>query len=343
METIAATFTQGSIRRVRGIIAAAALLMAAAAPDALCGTDPGATNEISAVTNRFRPLKPTLIIDYEANYELLWIDFARVATATIRLTEGLWNSQPSGQWDPACLLELEVRTLQKTNEIDKARLYINKQTVCTLSLPDLHMIKYAKFSDERLRPYFGKNSSLRYVETYNFEGGSASYTHRDIASLTATTNMPGIETVEKQSRELDAVLARLNAAYEDKTSQASTNPCVRIHFSADGAARTFGIYTQPDRIQIPILDRKIDALHSAIKPEEAYQSSIKDFDMWCMPLRVLTKEMGDTNLQAFVEAGITNTILPVSGHYELFMGRITCTLTGIRTQTVETVLQPAEP
>jgi len=285
------------------------------------------THIISEVTERFRPSKPTLIMNYDVTYALMNIRLKRVANATLKATEGVWLSRCSNEWISACLIDFDVAS-PRTGDEDVC---LFKRTVSVLTLPDLKIITYAKHNDEFIKPLFQKGRHMKYVELYNFESATPTYRHHDLYTGLVETNLPGIADLAKQSNEVADVLHALFAAYHDKhrSSQSLEN---KIHFNVDGAVRTFTLDMKKGRTPSPVSPGKLSALYADIQPGKNSESRNESFSMWCVPFRELSRTTTDSDLMRLAETSLECSMLPLSGEYGLFLGAIQCNLINIFVQ-----------
>ena len=282
---------------------------------------------VSEVTGRFQPSKPAVVMSYDVTYELLHIRLKRVAGATMSATEGTWSGTTSNARTPACLIDFHVAS---PHSDDEDAVTLNKRTVSVLSLPDLKMITYAKENDEFIKPFFRKGRRMKYIEIYNFECGGVTYRHHDLVSGTVETNLPGMTDLARQSTEVADVLQTLYAAYRLQSGEeySVTN---KIHFNVGGVVKTFTLQMKKSRISVPLLARKLDALHSDIQPQDDGDSRNESFSMWCVPFREFAAKTRDPELKKLAATSLEYSMLPLSGEYSLFLGAIECTLTNIGT------------
>jgi hypothetical protein len=313
------------MRRVSVVLA---ILLTAASGLAHADDD---TNIVAEVIGRFRASKPGVVLHYEVTYALLRMRLMRVANATLQATEGAWHGGGSNEWTPACLIDFHVASPGAADGSKRDNVSLFKRTVSVLTLPDLRIITYAKVNDEYIKPFFGAGRRLAYVERYDFQSGGLTYRRRDFVSGAVETNLPGMADLAKQSTEVGDVLRTLNAAYRD-TADAKPPVANPVHFNVDGAVRTFALKMKRGRIWVPVLSRKLAALHADVSPEEDHGGRNESFSMWCVPFGAFSKETQDLELKTLGETSLECSMLPLAGEYSLFLGAIQCTLTGICTQ-----------
>jgi hypothetical protein len=287
------------------------------------------TNIITEVTGRFQASKPAVVMSYDVTYAFLHIRLKRVASATIKATEGFWRNSPSNELIQACLIDFEVASPRTGDDIS-----LFKRTVSVLSMPDLRIITYAKQNDEFIKPFLRKGRHMKYLEIYNFESGSLAYQHRDLISGTVETNLPGMADLARQSTEVADVLETLYIAYQEKPV-AIHSIISNIHFNVEGAVRTFSLRMTKGRTSVPVLSRKLPALYADIQPEKIGEDGNESFSMWCVPFGEFSKETADPKLKEFGETSLAYSMLPLSGEYGLFLGAIQCTLTNICVQPLK--------
>lgn len=291
------------------------------------------TNEFSEVINdlgwRFQPVKPTLVMEYEGAYAFLGMELKGLASLRISASEGTWQASDSATPVPACKLDFQ---LSKPNEKKDGTndVVLSKRTMCVLRLPDLTMLRYVKLNDEVVKPLFGRNHRLRYIETYDFEADQARYLHRDLESGEVVTNLPNLETMARQSFELGKVLKNLHQAYLAKDS--TNQPVVALNFNVNGRVKSFGLHTSKASLHAPLLEREVTVLRGDILGIEQESRSKKGFSVSCLPFRDVAAARKDPLLDVLAAQGQEWYMVPVAGRYELFLGGIECTLTGIHSE-----------
>ena len=131
----------------------------------------------------------------------------------------------------------------------------------------------------------------------------------------------------RQSTEMADVLQTLHGAYH---GQPSARPAVsKVHFNVEGAVRTFALKMKKGIISVPVLSRKIMALHGDLRPGDESITRNESFSLWCMPFREFSEETSDPELKKLGATSLDCSMLPLSGEYCLFIGAIDCTLTNI--------------
>lgn len=291
------------------------------------------TNIIAEITRRFQPTKATVIMDYDVTYALMNIRLKRVASATLKATEGVWRSNLASEGIPACLINFHLASPQTGDNTDnQTSLY--KQTLSVLTMPDLKIITYAKRNDEFIKPFLRKGIRMKNIEIYDFESGQLSYRHHDLLSGVVETNLPGIADLSKQSTEVASVFQTLYAAYHGtplpQESLAST-----VHFNVDGAVKTFGLQTKKGRTYALANPEKFSALYVDIQPANEGDSQNQSFSMWCVPFRLFADGTTNQELKNLAQTSLEWSMLPLSGELGLFLGSIQCTLTKIFVQQLE--------
>jgi hypothetical protein len=289
------------------------------------------TNIVAEVTRRFQASKPAAVAGYDVAYALLHIRLKRVASATIRATEGTWHTENGGSAVPACLIDFKVASPHTKDDGRGNSVSLFKRTVCVLAMPDLRLLVYAKENDEYIKPLFMKGRRMKYVEVYDFESGMLSYRHHDLVAGTVETNLPGIADLAKQSTEMADVLQTLHAAFSEDTT-ASRPAADKVHFNVEGAVRTFALKMKHGRTSVPVLSQRLSALYADIQPEAEGGSRSESFSMWCMPFREFAAQTSDAELKKLAATSLASSMLPLSGEYSLFLGAIQCTLTNICTE-----------
>ena len=292
---------------------------------ALAGAD---TNFFSGVAGRFRPSKPSAVMNYDVSFALMSIRLKRVANATMTATEGVWCGSVSNSPSPACMIDFFVAT-PRGGEGDMS---LNKRTVSVLTLPDLKLITYVKRNDEFIKPFFGKGRRMSYTEEYNFESAAMTYRRHDFVTGTVETNLQGMADLARQSTEVADVIRTLYASYQGVPVVG--RPVVdKIHFNVDGAVRTFELKMKMGRTSVPVLSRKLMALYADMKPGAGCADRNESFSMWCVPFREFSRETHDVKLQQLAETSLECSMVPLSGEYALFLGSLQCTLTTVGTHS----------
>lgn len=294
------------------------------------GTFADSTNAFSEAIDdldrHFQPLKPTLVMEYEGVYAFLGVELKGLAALRIAATEGTWEAGDSAAPIPACKLDF-LLTNPRKKACESADLKLNKRTLCVLTMPDLQLLRYVKINDEIIKPLFGKNRRLKYLQMYDFEGERVRYLHHDLESGQVVTNLPNLEVMAKQSFEIGEVLKNLHLAY---LAEGSTNqPVVPMHFNVNGEVKAFGLHTRKASVHAPLLQRQVTVLRGDILSAGQKGGGDNCFSVSCLPFREVAAARGDPLLDVLAAQGQDWYMVPVSGRYELFLGGIICTLTGI--------------
>lgn len=314
-----------------GRLAGLALLAGLLNPDAGRAQDlPAATNAFSDALDElgrhFQPTKPTLVMDYEGTYVFLYLELKGLASLRIAATEGTWKTSGAAAPVPACKLDFLLFNPKEKKDANEP-VMLNKRTLCVLSLPDLTMLRYVKLNDELIKPLFGRNHRLRYVETYDIAPDRVRYLKRDLESGEVVTNLPDLETVTRQSFEIGKVLRNLHQAY---LAEAATNPpAIPLNFNVNGQVKAFGLHTSKASVQVPLLEREVTVLRGDILREGQKRGENRGFSVSCLPFREVAAIRSEPFLTTLAAQGQEWHMIPVAGRYELFLGGINCTLTGI--------------
>ena len=260
-------------------------------------------------------------MSYDVSYTFAHFRLKRVAGATIKAIEGVWQGLAANERKPAYLIDFQVAS-PRTGE---GSVRLTKRTVCVLTMPDLTIIRYVKKNDEVIKPFFGRERRSNYSEVYDFESGALTYRHYDQLTGIVGSNLVNMADMQVQSKEVADVLQSLFAAYQQPDAG---NICGnKVHFNVDGTVMTFELKTRMGRVAVPALPQKIGALYADIQPVTGSDGGSESFSMWCVPFRDFAKEKRDPALCQLAETSQTCSMLPLSGEYALFLGALQCTLT----------------
>ena len=273
---------------------------------------------------RFQPSKPAAVMSYDVSYTLAHFRLKRVAGATIKAIEGVWQGLVANERKPAYLIDFQVASPRAGG----GSVRLTKRTVCVLTMPDLTIIRYVKKNDEVITPFFGRERRTNYSEVYDFESGALTYRHYDQISGAVGSNLVNMTDMQVQSKEVADVLQSLFAAYQRQPAEA--NICGnKVHFNVDGTVMSFELKTRKGRVAVPALSQKIGALYADIQPVAGCDGGSESFSMWCVPFRDFAKEKRDPALSQLAETSQACSMLPLSGEYALFLGSLQCTLTNV--------------
>ncbi|MFO7535200.1 MAG: hypothetical protein R6X19_05895 [Kiritimatiellia bacterium] len=314
--------------RLAGLALLAGLLSAGAglAQESLCAETNAFSEALDDLGRRFQATKSTLVLNYEGTYSFLCLEFKGMAALRIAATEGTWKASDTAAPVPACKIEFLLFNPKEKKSAD-GPVALNKRTLCVLGLPELNMLRYVKLNDELIKPMFGRNRRLMYVESYDFAPDRVRYMRRDLESGEVVTNLPNLETVTRQSFEIGKVLRNLHQAY---LAGDSTNPPVtELNFTVNGQVKTFGLHTSKASLRAPLLDREVTVLRGDILGAGQDRGANTGFSVSCLPFREVATVGGDPFLAALATEGQAWYMIPIAGRYELFLGGINCTLIGI--------------
>jgi hypothetical protein len=123
------------------------------------------------------------------------------------------------------------------------------------------------------------------------------------------------------------VLRNLHQAY--LAGESTNQPVVALNFNVNGRVKSFGLHTSRANLQAPLLRREVAVLRGDILPAGQEKGAAKGFSVSCLPFREVAAVRDEPFLTALADAGQEWYMIPVAGRYELFLGGIDCTLTGI--------------
>jgi hypothetical protein len=304
---------------------------------ALCSYAPADHHEEAVlkhplVTENFRAVKPTIVMEYAVSYRLMGIRILSIAKATIETTEGYWRYSHNDQQVPCALIHITLQSHEcDPDNAEDGRIYINDRIVSVVTMPKLDTIYYVKRTDEFINPPFKRAKRVDNIAIYNLENGELDYFAQDFLKGTIETNLSGAADMATQGREVSKVLQLVSDVYHGREQPITPASAFRIHVNCDGVAVPFAADTRMGDLKI--LGSTWSVLEAEVMPaKEAPKVKSRPFRLWATSFDEVANRMNDPVLRQLADEAPPWGMTPLLADYGLALGSIRCTIERISTR-----------
>jgi hypothetical protein len=228
----------GRARPLIGLLCAGLLFTGAARAET-----PGA-ERMDALRAQFRPTGPTLVLTYDLVYRLLGLTLARIASARVETTEGVWSNRVTGLEVPVYLVEGRLDTFEGEGERSGARVSMHDRLLLALTADAEETLVHARLADQRIAPFLGRARENRHAEVYDLQSGQLEFFHEDYVTGRTVTRPRGGPGSEQQGGEVAYLLRAAKEVYR------GTRPNLRF-------ADPFRLYVEVNRQVTPFAVRTV--------------------------------------------------------------------------------------
>ena len=307
---------------MRGLVAGVWLLTAAAG----CA---GEELPLGRFDRLFTPREAPVRMDYDLGYRLMNIELSRVASVTATTTIGLWRHRVTGADVPALLLDMRVDSPDLAKGGRRSRISIHDRILAVVTVPDMQALLFAKYTDEYLRPLIHA-SEARGESVYDTQSGRLEYEHRNLRTGAVSTNLANPEALLELSRRVRPVMMFLVSQYKSPDREAAKDDACRIVANLDGKVASLRLLTRRERSPCCLTRQRFDSMCIRTAAERGSAVSPRDFRAWSMLFADLAALTGDAALVESARHAPVETVVPLIMDYELALGRVRATMTGIR-------------
>ncbi|MCX6998661.1 MAG: hypothetical protein NTV49_16665 [Kiritimatiellaeota bacterium] len=308
---------------VAGVVWAGGWILLAAA-----SADP-AVVPLSELDARFRPVDTPISMEYDVGYRFLRIELKRIGKIVATTTIGTWRHRLTGVEVPALFLDVRADSPDSGKKGERSRVSIHDRMVAVLTVPELEVLLFAKYSDEYLHPLIGRARETLSSAMYNTEAGRLEYEGRDLKSGVVSTNLVNAEALLELSRRIRPVMNFLIRQCAAKFKASVPEEPERIVVNMDGRVVALRLVTELERSPVCLGRRKFDALHVSTATERGSKVKPRDFHAWCLPFETLAEQQGDSALLTAARAAPIRSVVPLVLDYELGLGHVRATMTAI--------------
>jgi hypothetical protein len=320
------------IRRERRWKWLASFLLQASVSVLIAG-DVGGADPLDEYASQFRPVKPTLHIEYRVAYRLLAFELRQLARAELEVTNGTWSNRITGVTKPAALMDLRVGSLDSGRPPEQCRASVHARLLAVSTLPDLQVLLYGKTSHEWYNPTFGRRAEVHDISLYDMESGSLQFWKTNCVTGETTTNLSKAALLAEQSRQILPTFDVLREACRGNRPMLAPANGVSVQVSVDERVVPLSITTRRGRAPVS-LDRNMPfALEVTVAPPRGSGIRARPFRAWVLPYRDAAELSGDAALTRMASQASPEGLVPLAVDYGLAIGSVRCTLTGMRALT----------
>jgi|GEM_PF-1463883 len=311
-----------------GAVWAGGWLSAAAGTEPAAGAEP-AVVPLSEFDARFRPVDQPVVMEYDLGYRFLHIELRRIGKIVATTTIGKWQHRVKGVEVPALLLDVRADSPDSGKKGERPRVSIHNRILAVVTVPELEVLLFANYSDEYLNPLIGRARENLSYAVYSTEAGRVDYACHHLQSGVVTTNLANPELLMELSRRVRPVLNFLVRQCEKKDGEAGPDEPERVMVNLDGRVEALRLLTHQERSPACLGRRKFDALHMSTATERGSKARPRNFHAWCMPVETLAGQLNDAALLTVARTAPVRTVVPLMLIYELGVGSVRATMTGI--------------
>jgi hypothetical protein len=295
-----------------GLIASVLVMMAGACH---------AAESVPDLEKRFRADTTPILMSYDITYRFLGMELGFLGRMELVTSTGKWKHRVSGEEIPAAFIDVRVRSKDcLAGEGGRSR--INDRMVAVLELPSMNALVFAKETDERLNPIFGRTSLSRAVSCYDTQSGSLDYYRNNFVTGNLSTNLTAPEAIFDLSRRVGVVMGFLEARYLQGESATVTPDAGKIAVNLDGQVVKVALVTEPAKSPACFDKRRFSTLHIETAMDRNAPVRAREFHAWGMLFRDLAAEIGDDSLKQAAEKAPINALVPLVMDYELALGSV---------------------
>lgn len=280
----------------------------------------------------FSATRPTLSLEYDVSYRLMGLRLVRVATATLEVTEGLWQLPDNPQAKPCFLIRAALQSIHRDEHAKKnGRIYLNDYIISVSERETLNAIYYAKKTDEYINPPLVKAKRIDKLAVYNMERNVLDYFACNYLTGEVQTNLTGAADTAAKGSEVSRILNVMSDVFQNETEQITPDSDFRLHVNHEGTAIPFAAQTSTETLSV--LGHKWLTLQIEVMPAaEAPDIDSNAFRMWAAPLRQLADILENPTLQDLSANNPPWDMIPLVADYSLALGSIRCSVRKIQDQ-----------
>lgn len=273
----------------------------------------------------FNPFMPTLVLKYEVNYRLFWLNLAHLADALVYATDGEWFNEATGEWIRAYLLIFHLDTPEDSAEIGQGRYSIHNRLATVLLKPTLEPLVFAKRDFMHVDTFFSK-IDVHNTEYFSVAAGKFDYIKNDLISRTASTNMPHFAQLVSQRSEVFRFMKTLSALYAGDTNNLSVTNNFTISIYTDNHLCPFNVDIYPKFKKLDVLNKKYKTLYFEAEPAPGFAGKGRDLSAWVAPFRYVAEMTDDPELAWMVNQTFELGMIPLRSEFGLQIGTVRCSL-----------------
>lgn len=281
-----------------------------------------------ACHERFFPSKPMLVLTYEVNYRLFWMNLLHLANAVVYATDGEWFNEATGEWLAAYLLVFHLDTLEEPSDMGRGRYSIHNWLATVLLKPDLKPLFFAKRDFMHVDTFFDK-IDVHNTEIFSVEGGRFDYLKTDMVARTAETNLPYFSKLVSQRGEAFRFMKTISTMYYGNTNESSSGNKFTISIYTDNAFVPFNVNIAPELEEIDVLGKEYKAIYFSARPAPGFSGKGRNLAVWSSPFRYVAAMTGDPKLIWLSNNTFDLGMIPLMSEFGLKFGSVRCVLTQI--------------
>lgn len=285
----------------------------------------------SEISRRFVPAQATVAINYDVAYRLLNLRLARMAKARVETTEGYWTDISGTNRLHVVVAEFRFHSIGHDKPDAKdGRVFLRDRMLSVLTMPDLDTLWYLRRAEQHIAVPCRPPRDLDYLDFYNLEAGSLSYTRDDYLANTVITNLDGVATFAEQGRGVSSVVKLMSEIYYGKREVIGARAPYRITANISGKIQPLVVTTSPAEAPVRLSGTRPGSLRVSVRRVEKNEKPGDEcFTMWVSSFRDIAAQTRNMELCRASEQTPEWSMVPLVTDYSLALGAIRCTMTSV--------------
>lgn len=276
---------------------------------------------VSEMEKRFTADTAPIRMTYDITYRCLGMELGFLGRMELVTSTGKWKHRVTGVEVPAAFIDARVRSKDCLNG-EGGRTRINDRIVAVLELPSMNALVFAKETDERLRPVFGRTSVSHAVSSYDTQSGNLEYFRNNFVTGSVSTNLAAPGAIYELSRKIGGIMSFLAARYLQDPSAALQADAGKIAVNLDGQVVKLELLTKPATSPVCLDRQRLKSLRIETAMERGAQVRAREFHAWGMLFKDLAAVVGDDELKQAAATAPVNAVVPLVMDYELALGSV---------------------
>lgn len=284
---------------------------------------------LAALDARFTPVETPVCMEYDVGYRCMNIELRRVGKIVATTTIGRWKHRVSGVEVPALFLDMRVDSPDSGISGQRSRVSIHDRIVAVMSVPDLNALVFAKYTDEFLNPLIGRCKESHSWSLYDTQTGQLEYENHDLKKGEVKTRLENPEALLKLSRTMRPMMEFLVRRYQAPSVGSGDTDEGRIVANLDGKVVALRILTDREKSPACLGMKRMESMRIKTVAERGSTVKPRDFLAWSMTFKQLAAMVHDEALVQSATRAPVETVVPLAVDYELGLGSVRATMTGI--------------
>ncbi len=301
---------------------------------------------VAEMEKRFTADAAPIRMTYDITYRFLGLELGFLGRMEMVTSTGKWRHRINDTEVPAAFIDVRVRSKDCLSGAG-GRTRINDRIVAVLELPSMNALVFAKETDERLRPVFGRTSVSHAISSYDTQSGNLQYFRNNFITGNVSTNLTAPEAIYELSRKIGGIMSFLAASYLQDPSAVLQADAGKIAVNLDGQVVKLELLTKPAKSPVCLDRQRLKSLQIETAMERGAPVRAREFHAWGMLFKDLAVVVGDDGLKQAAATAPVNAVVPLVMDYELALGSVRVVMksseVGERSSVLSAVPEGPEP